>query len=201
MKVLFTALGLTIICIFLVGCFSMTTASSETLGKCRVIGAYGRPREHVVVSNYGWYLFNTIPLVCGNASKDAWLPWVFLRDDVTADIVHDHLTSYAAEQHADVAEMNCFFNENMLFEIPGTSIPIPMPYILCYRERLVSGLLMAPPEPIPAPKTIRKVPPASPSTVPAMNDTPKNACTPADEESRKRELNRLLENIPDGGVK
>ena len=58
----------------LAGCFSLETARINTNG-----------REHVLASNYGWYLFHCIPLACGNASKDPWFPWVLFRDDVTLD--------------------------------------------------------------------------------------------------------------------
>lgn len=205
MKILFTVLGLATACVFHAGCFSMSTASSEALSRTQVVGAYGRPREQVVVSNYGWYLFNTFPIVCGNATRGAWFPWSFFRNDVTTDIVHERLTDYAAERHADLAEMNFFFNENMLFAIPGTSIPIPMPYILCYRERLISGLLMDPPSPTPAPQGACATSTAAPANVtPALQPADGAGTPPApspDFEQRKRELNRLLDKIPDGGVK
>ena len=170
--------------LFCTGCFTMATASSESFSKARRQGVNGAPREHVVVSNYGWFLFNTIPLVCGNAREGARIPFVFFRNDVTSDIVHDKLTSYAAAKGADLSDINLFFSENVLFEIPGTSIPIPMPYVLCYREHLISGLLVDRPKAKPAPKTEtqarRKVDPSV---------------------KRRRDLQKLLEDIPDGGVK
>ena len=162
----------------------MATASSESFSKAHRQGVNGAPREHVVVSNYGWFLFNKIPLVCGNAREGARLPFVCFRDDVASDIVQDKLTSHAAAKGADLSDVNLFFTENVLFGIPGTPIPIPMPYVLCYRERLISGLLVDRPKAKPAPK-------AGPQ---ARRRTDPSA-------KRRRDLQKLLDDIPDGGVK
>ena len=171
------------------GCFTMDTATTETLRNSHHTGMEGKPREHVVVANYGWYLFNVVPLVCGNAREGARFPWVFFRDEVTTDIVHNRLTSYAALNGCHLAELNLYVNDSVLFEVPGTSIPIPMPYVLCYKERLVSALLMDPP-PIPA---------AQPSEAPPPTEG--DSATPAINPEEKRDLKKLLESIPDGGVK
>ena len=153
----------------------------------------GRPREHVVVSNYGWYLFNVVPLVCGNAREDASFPWVFFRDEVTADVVHNRLTAYAASKGVNLAELNLYVNDSVLFEVPGTSIPIPMPYVLCYKERLVSALLLDPPV---APECVAE--PNAPVTPERVAEP--NAPAPS-KGGERRDMTRLLESIPDGGVK
>ena len=188
MKSLTAILSSIAACAFFGGCYSLVSASSESLGQTRVIGATGSPSEHVVVSNYGWYLFNRWPIVCGNSRDGAFFPFVFFRDDVTANLLHGKLTGHAAKRNAQVAELNLFFDENVIIEIPGTSIPIPIPYVLCYHERTVSGLLMNPAQPTSAP-----VPPAE-----EVRQVPQSA--PQDAE-RKQEVNRLLDKIPDGGVK
>ena len=176
----------------------MDTATTESLRNSHHTGMEGKPREHVVVANYGWYLFNVIPLVCGNAREDARFPWVFFRDEVTADVVHNRLTSYAARYGCHLAELNLYVNDSVLFEVPGTSVPIPMPYVLCYKERLVSALLMDPPPPYPLPASENSAVPASEnSAVPASE----NSDAPAISSEEKRDLKKLLEAIPDGGVK
>ena len=173
------------------GCFTMATATTESLRNSRDAGMSGTPREHVVVSNYGWYLFNVVPLVCGNAREGASFPWVFFRDEVTADIVHSRLTAYAASQGANLAELNLYVNDSVLFEVPGTSIPIPMPYVLCYKERLVSALLLDPP-----------VAPARDGIEPATPEHGGKPAAPAPSNNdERRDMTRLLESIPDGGVK
>jgi len=172
-----------------VGCFTMETATTETLRNSHHTGMEGKPREHVVVANYGWYLFNVIPLVCGNAREGARCAFAFFRDEVTTDIVHSRLTSYAAQKGCHLAELNLYVNDSVLFEVPGTSIPIPMPYVLCYKERLVSALLMDPP-----PESV-----AQPSETPLPTND--DSATPAISPAEKRDMKKLLESIPDGGVK
>ena len=101
--------------------------------------------EHVVVSNYGWFLFDTVPVVCGNAKYDATLPVRFFSDHVKADILQDRITEYAAGKKADLVDLHYFHNSNVLFSIPGLNLPIPIPYVLCYREIQFSGVLVRPP--------------------------------------------------------
>ena len=67
------------------GCLSIDTAATS----------YGGG-EHVLARNYGWTLFNCIPLFCGNASADATCGFVMFRDDVTMERVQAKLAEYAA---------------------------------------------------------------------------------------------------------
>jgi hypothetical protein len=179
------------------GCFTLATATTDSLKHSYYSSVPGKPREHVVVSNYGWYLFNCIPLVCGNAKRDAILPWRFLHDDVTTDVIQDRLTEYAANKGADLVELTLFVNDNVLFEVPGTSIPIPMPYVLCYHERLLSALLIDPPLPGSAPAPADAPPDAKPQTPSVQTEPTQNA----EEDDKKQEIKQLLNAIPDGGVK
>ena len=161
------------------GCFTMATATNDALKRSRHSSMAGTPIEHVVVSNYGWYLFNCIPLVCGNSRPNAFFPWAFFSDEVTTDVVQNRLTDYAARKNANLAEVNLYVNDSVLFELSGTSVPIPMPYVLCYHERLVSALLLEMPA-LPPQKQ-------APGPKPAVD--------------QKTEIRQLLDNIPDGGVK
>lgn len=98
--------------------------------------------EHVVVSNYGWYLFNYVPLACGNTTPDAWFPWAFFSDRVSSPLLHDRMMSYAASKKADVKELAFFRDEQVFFNVPGTKFTIPVPYLLCFREIQFSGVLV-----------------------------------------------------------
>jgi len=201
-KNLLSVLAVSVVAGLCAGCFTMATATTESLRNSRDTGMSGRPREHVVVSNYGWYLFNVVPLVCGNAREGASFPWAFFRDEVTADIVHNRLTAYAASKGANLAELNLYVNDSVLFEVPGTSIPIPMPYVLCYKERLVSALLLDPPVAL---EHGGIEPTASEhgsigSATPEHGGIEPTAPAPSNDEGR-RDMTRLLESIPDGGVK
>ena len=123
------------------GCFSMDIATTSSLEKSALSPEDGRPKEHVVVSNYGWYLFNWIPLACGNATPDAMFPWKFFSNQVTSDLLHDRMMAHAAAQNADVKDFVFFRDEKVIFDLPGTNFPIPIPYVLCYREIQFSGVL------------------------------------------------------------
>ena len=98
--------------------------------------------EHVVVSNYGWYLFNFIPLACGNTTPKSFFPWAFFSDQVSSRLLHDRMMSYASSSKANVKELAFFRDEQVFFNIPGTKFPVPIPYVLCFREIQFSGVLV-----------------------------------------------------------
>ena len=115
--------------ICLTGCFTLDTADIHTTGE-----------EHICVGNSGWYLFNFIPLACGNASEDPMMPWVFFRNDVDETKLQDRFTGYASAIGCDVDDLVMFNSEQVLLDI--YSIPVPIPYICCYREMQISGVLV-----------------------------------------------------------
>ena len=108
--------------------------------------------EHILVSNYGWYLFDVLPLACGNAAEERALPFVFFRNDVTMDKIQTRFMTYAesygrrAGVGVNVRDLAYTTRESVLFEIPGINFPIPLPYILTYREIQLSGVLDRVPE-------------------------------------------------------
>lgn len=112
------------------GCFSIESAKLAADGS-----------GHMLASNYGWYLFHYIPLACGNASEDAWAPWVFFRDDVTLDKIQGRFAKKAGGFGADVRDMAYTTSESVMLELPGLDIPLPIPYLLTYREIQLSGSL------------------------------------------------------------
>ena len=114
----------------LAGCFSLDTATFDS------------ENEHVVVRNYGWYLFNSIPLACGNAAPDRSLPFVCFRDDVTMDKIQKRFTDYTATRGVHATELNFFNAESVMLELPSTTISFPLPYLICYREIQLSGVLV-----------------------------------------------------------
>ena len=101
--------------------------------------------EHVLVTNYGWQLFNVIPIVCGNATDPrlpgGGAPWAFFRDDVTMDKVQDRLMRYAAERNKTPTDLAYHNFDTIFISIPFTGVPIPIPYLVCYREIQLSGVL------------------------------------------------------------
>lgn len=161
------------------GCFSLETApiGGDTAKGLRLHASQGTPVEHVVVANNGWYLFNLWPIACGNASVGARFPWRFFHDDVHQSILQNRLVNYAAARGCDIEELNIFNDEQVLLSIPGSSFPVPIPYIATYREVQYSGVLVKRPPP--------------------------RVLTPeeAKRKSITREMKQLLEEIPDGGAR
>ena len=111
------------------------------LGGCATVTVSRDGATMVNIENSGWYLFHFIPLACGNASEDPLMPWIFFRNDVTMDKIQHRFMSYANFYGKKTRDMAYYTQESVLFEIPGTDFPIPLPYILTYREIQLSGVL------------------------------------------------------------
>ena len=114
------------------GCFTME----------RAVIPYTGGSEHMLASNYGWYLFNVIPLACGNAREDRWTPWVLFRNDVTMDKIQRRFTGYAEEHGFEMHDLTYSTKASVMFDVPGMNLPLPVPYLLTYREIQLSGVLV-----------------------------------------------------------
>ena len=114
----------------LTGCFTVESGVSQATGA-----------THLLVSNYGWYLFDTIPLVCGNANPDRLTSFVLFRDDVTMDKVQQRFMDSAVAQGAGVDELVYRGFDSVMLSLPGVDFPLPLPYLLSYRELQLSGRL------------------------------------------------------------
>ena len=97
------------------GCLSLDHATSKVTGI-----------EHVVVSDYGWRLFNIVPL---------------FRSEITHERVQKALLDYAAERGKYAEGLVYRNDETVMFEIPTLSFTIPVPYIICFQKVEVSGVL------------------------------------------------------------
>ena len=108
----------------LTGCFSVDTAPMKWSGE-----------EHVVMTNYGWTLFNWIPLVSGNADETATCGMALFRDDVTLEKVQARYMRYA---NGRKVETPVYLNKDSnIIELFG----LPIPYIICYKEINLSGTI------------------------------------------------------------
>ena len=112
----------------LTGCFSLEKSSAVYSNE-----------EQVVVRNYGWKLFYSIPLVCGNADENSSFPWVFFRNDVTMDKMQRQFIDFAAKQGKTPSKIVYNTYDTVLWEIPLVNVPVPIPYLLCYNEIQLSG--------------------------------------------------------------
>ena len=76
----------------------------------------------------------------GHNVEGAVFPRAFFCNEVDETVIQNRITSYAAERGCDVADINIFNNEQVLLDI--YSIPVPIPYVCCYREMQISGVLV-----------------------------------------------------------
>ena len=97
------------------GCMSTEVSTSETCGV-----------RHIVVSDYGWKLFNCIPL---------------FRSDITMKRVQDELMSEASRRGAVATDLVYHNDDAVMFNIPLVGFSIPVPYVVCYKEIQLSGVL------------------------------------------------------------
>jgi hypothetical protein len=133
--------------IVLGGCYSMDVGTNTALQNSELKEGVDKPIEHVLISNYGWYLFNCIPLVCGNATRGESFPWKFFTDQVNPILLHDRMMEYANSKNANVKNIVFTRDERVFFEVPGTEIPCPLPFLVCYHEIQLSGVLVKPGKP------------------------------------------------------
>ena len=130
--------------IVLGGCYSTDVGTNTALQNSELKEGVDKPIEHVLISNYGWYLFNCIPLVCGNATPGESFPWKFFTDQVNPILLHDRLMTYANSKDANVKNIVFSRDERVFFDVPGTEIPCPLPFLVCYQEIQLSGVLVKP---------------------------------------------------------
>ena len=108
----FFCLGVTLC---LTGCLSTEVTTSEVCGT-----------EHILVQDYGWKLFNCIPL---------------FRSDITADRVRSELEAEAKRRGKTAEDLTWHSYDTIFFYLPILYVPIPIPYVICYHEIQVSGVL------------------------------------------------------------
>ena len=97
------------------GCLTVDHAASEVTGV-----------EHVVVSDYGWKLFNVFPI---------------FRSEISQGRVQQTLLDYAAARGKRAENLTCFNYETVMFDVPTLSVTIPVPYLVCYQKIQISGVL------------------------------------------------------------
>ena len=109
---LFIALSATLC---LTGCMSTEVSKSEVCGT-----------EHIYVEDFGWKLFNWIPI---------------FRPDITLERVQKELMAESNRRGKIATDLTLHTYDTVTFDIPLIVISIPIPYIICYHEIQVSGVL------------------------------------------------------------
>jgi len=136
--------GWTVAVLLLAGCANIDRSSRAAFGRQDVVGTAGTPEEHLHVSNYGYYLFNAVPLFCG--STDVPGSGAFFEDTVRLDQTQELLMrtakSRGAVQVADIQAIphsTCFFSA-----IPYVGNTLGLVW---YREVQMSAVLVRPAAP------------------------------------------------------
>ena len=109
---LFFALSATLC---LTGCMSTEVSKSEVCGT-----------EHIFVEDFGWKLFNWIPI---------------FRSDITLERVQKELTAESSRRGKVATDITIHTYDTVTFDIPLIVISIPVPYVICYHEIQVSWVL------------------------------------------------------------
>ena len=97
------------------GCMSTEVSKSEICGT-----------EHIFVQDYGWKLFNSIPL---------------FRPDITLKRVRTELEGEAKRRGKTAENLTWHNYDTIIFNLPILYISIPIPYLICYQEVQLSGVL------------------------------------------------------------
>lgn len=120
---------------FLLICGTFCLSGCFSIEKAREPGN----KTQVIASNYGWYLFDWIPLVSGDPDDDWIIPCTFFRDRVKMDVIQTKLLEKMRKSGQQVENLAWKNNDSVLMTIPLLNVPIPIPYIITYREMQLSG--------------------------------------------------------------
>lgn len=120
------------------GCYSIHVATSPDFSNCRIAAEDGRiPTAHMLVQNDGWFLFDRIPIICGNSDVESWCPWTLFKDEVSMEYVQKVIVNRAKERGERILQMNAINNNATLMAIPGTE-GLSVPYIICHHGTQLS---------------------------------------------------------------
>ena len=118
--------------ISLAGCFSVEVASSPVLGE--------GVERHLIVDNYGWYLFGYVPLLCGNKKLDSWCPISIFCDEVNPQVAYEKVKSLSEREGCEIGNFHLVDDNDVMFEF--YSVPVPIPWIVVRKEVCISAYLM-----------------------------------------------------------
>ena len=116
----------------LAGCFSVEVASSPVLGE--------EVERHLIVDNYGWYLFGYVPLLCGNEKLDSWCPISVFCDEVNPQVAHEKVKGLSEREGCEIGNYHLIYDNEVMFEF--YSIPVPIPWIVVRKEVSISAYLV-----------------------------------------------------------
>lgn len=124
------------------GCCTRCSVSPEHMKGLHVAGADGEFAEHYHVRNSGWYLFDKLPLVCGDTNPNSLCGISFFSDQVRVDTMTRIFNDRVRSTGTKPACVATIVDDGVTFEVPGVSFPLILPYVVCYREVQISGVLV-----------------------------------------------------------
>lgn len=136
------------------GCYSIHVASSQEFSNCRIAAEENRvPTAHMLVQNDGWFLFDRLPLVCGNTDTESWFPWTLFKDEVSMDYVQKAIVRRAKMRGERIVQMNAVNHNATLMSLPGTQ-GLAIPYLICHHNTQISVLFVKETDPEPTPLSV-----------------------------------------------
>ena len=126
------------------GCYFKYAATSPELQECQYAEGEGEVVEHLFVENYGWYLFYSLPICCGDDNEENFFPLEFFNDRCTHEVIKQRFDEHVKSLGDGVeAKGVAFVNEGAVtFDVPGFSFPLVIPYVLCTRDIQLSGTIV-----------------------------------------------------------
>lgn len=134
MTTLVSALALT-------GCVSVHKTGSESFGPLTIAGTVEKPHEHVVVSNFGYYLFDIFPIICGDTDRDAKIPVSFFHDKVRLENVQSVMLREVKNTDCDLVNYTTSAHSDPCFSI-SMDPKCLLGLLFCYREVQQSAILI-----------------------------------------------------------
>ena len=83
-------------------------------------------QEHIFVNDYGWKLFN-------------WLP--IFRSDITLERIQKELMDESNRRGKVATDLTYHVIVRVSFDVPLLVVTLPIPYIICYHSVQLSGVL------------------------------------------------------------
>lgn len=122
--------------ILLVGA-ALCLAGCLTVEKADLPGA--EPGKHVMVRNHGKYLFDCVPVGCGNADENAKCGFVMFRNDVTMDKMQHRFLAECRKAGGEPTDVAYHTDHNIFLTVPLFSVDIPIPYLWTTRVIQITG--------------------------------------------------------------
>ena len=124
------------------GCYFRYAATTPELQNCSYAEGGGEIKEHLFIENFGWYLFYSIPICCGDDDPESFFPLTFFEDRCKEEVLHQRFEEAVKESGGTAVGVAFVNNDGVTFEVPGLSIPIVLPYVLCTRDVEISGTII-----------------------------------------------------------